>query len=71
MDDFEDLNFLASPFQKISCPVFRFTFILFKGRLQLKKKSDFPDLLGGWVWKSPFSRFKKIKKYVLRKHKIA
>ena len=22
---------------------------------------NFPDLVGGWVWKSPFSRFKKIK----------
>ena len=26
-----------------------------------KKIWNFPDLVGGWVWKSPFSRFKKIK----------
>ena len=34
-----------------------------KGRVQLKKKKiwNFPDLVGGWVWKSPFSRFKKEK----------
>ena len=43
-----------------------------KGRVQLKKKIwNFPDLVGGWVWKSPFSRFKKIKKYALKMHKNA
>ena len=34
-----------------------------KGKVQLKKKFwKVPDLVGGWVWKSPFSKFKKIKK---------
>jgi len=34
-----------------------------KGRVQKQKKIwNFPDLVGGWVWKSPFSRFEKIKK---------
>ena len=28
-------------------------------------------LVGGWVWKSPFSRFKRIKKYALKMHKNA
>ena len=42
-------------------------------RVQLKKKKiwNFPELVGGWVWKSPFSRFKKIKKYALKMHKNA
>ena len=30
-----------------------------------KKNRNYLDLLGVWVWKSPFSRFKKIKKYAL------
>ena len=45
-----------------------------KGRFQKKKKKkiwNFPDLVGGWVWKSQFSRFKKIKKYALKMHKNA
>ena len=34
-----------------------------KGRVQLKKKIlNFADLVGGWVWKNAFSRFKKNKK---------
>ena len=28
-----------------------------KGRLQLKQIWNFPDLGGGWVWKSSFYRF--------------
>ena len=40
-----------------------------KGRVQ--SKFFFPDLVGGWVWKSPFSRLKKNKKYAHKMHKNA
>ena len=42
------------------------------GKGSIKKKIwNFPDLVGGWVRKSPLSRFKKIKKYALKMHKNA
>ena len=53
MDDFEDLNFLASPFQKISCPVFRFTFILL-GKGSIKKKSGIFQF-----WSDNFEQFRR------------
>ena len=40
-----------------------------KGRV--KKIWNFRDLVGGWVRKSPFSRFKKNNKYALKMHKNA
>ena len=39
--------------------------VLGKGSIKKKKIWNFPDLVGGWVWKSPFSRSKKIKKYLI------
>ena len=45
--------------------LFTFGSVIGKGSIK-KKILNFPDLVGGWVRKSPFSRFEKNKKYALK-----